>query len=352
MKEKCNVQALSIDSGKVLWTRTINAAHTVRSNYFQSRSAPTPVVDSERIVAFFETGNLLALNHQGEVIWERALTDEYGPFESTIGLAASPVQTRDSVIVLVDHEGESYLLSVDKKSGETKWKTARESRVSYASPALMSIQGQPQIVCSSAGSVEGFDPDTGELLWSFSELGGNSQNTPLAFGDGYFLIGASPGMHDEREAAARESNLCMQVHKTEKGWEAKVIWKNRKALTTFASPIAYKGHAYWVTKAGVLYCFDVATGEEKYKQRLPQQCWATPYGIGDRVYFFGKDGATAVIQAGAEFKLLAENIFGTPQAYQQHRQVRGADDQLMNIKTIKLTQTDRHSRRLRKEEIA
>lgn len=312
MKEKCHVQALSITSGKLLWTRTINAAQTVRSNYFQSRSAPTPVVDSERIVAFFETGNLLALNHQGEVIWERALTDEYGPFESTIGLAASPIQTRNAVILLADHEGESYLLSVDKKSGETNWKTARESRVSYASPSLMSIQGKQQIVCSSAGTVEGFDPESGELLWSLSELGGNSQNTPLPFGDGFLLIGASPGMHDEREAAARESNLCMQVLKSAEGFETKVIWKNHKALTTFASPIAYKGHAYWVTKAGVLYCFDLATGEEKYKQRLPQQCWATPHGIGDRIYFFGKDGATAVIQAGAEYKLLAENNLWDP----------------------------------------
>ena len=257
MKEKCHIQALDLANGDVRWTRTLSASQTIRSNYFQSRSAPTPVVDANQIIAFFETGNLVAVNHAGEVLWERSLTDEYGPFESTIGLAASPIQHEDSVILLVDHEGASYLLSVAKKTGETNWKVDRDSRVSYASPSIIPIAGQPHVVCSSAGSIEGFDPKDGTRLWSFDAVGGNSQNTPLAFGDGYFLIGASPGMHDEREAVARESNLCMQVVKTDSGYEPKVLWKTTKALTTFASPIAYQGHAYWVTKAGVLYCYDL-----------------------------------------------------------------------------------------------
>lgn len=312
MKEKCHIQAIAVSRGEVLWTRTLSASQTIRSNYFQSRSAPTPLVDANQIVAFFETGNLVAVSHAGEVLWERSLTDEYGPFESTIGLAASPIQFQDRIIILVDHEGASYLLCLEKKTGETIWKVDRDSRVSYASPSIIPIAGQPQIVCSSAGSIEGYDPVNGERLWSFEEVGGNSQNTPMAFSDGYFLIGASPGMHDEREAIARESNLCMKVVKTDSGFEPKVLWKTSKALTTFASPIAYRGHAYWVTKVGVLYCFDLQTGEERYRQRIPQQCWATPFGIGDRIYFFGKDGATAVVAAGAEFKLLAENQLWDP----------------------------------------
>ena len=312
MKEKCHVQAIAVSSGELLWTRTLSASQTIRSNYFQSRSAPTPLVDANQVVAFFETGNLAAINHAGEVLWEKSLTEEYGPFESTIGLAASPIQHDDRVIILVDHEGASYLLSVDKKTGETIGKGERDSRVSYASPSIAVIAGKPHIVCSSAGSIEGFDPANGERLWHYDQVGGNSQNTPLAFGDGFFLVGASPGMHDEREAIARESNLCMQIVKTDAGYEPKVIWKNSKALTTFASPIAYKGHAYWVTKAGVLYCFDLATGEEKYKQRIAQQCWATPFGIDDRIYFFGKDGTTAVIASGPEYKLIAENQLWDP----------------------------------------
>lgn len=312
MKETCHVTALAVSTGEVRWSKSLPASQTIRSNYFQSRSAPTPVVDSDCVIVFFETGNLVGLSHSGEVLWERSLTDEYGPFESTIGLASSPIQYENKIILLVEHEGPSYLLAVDKKSGENVWKVDRDSRVSYASPSVVPISGQDHIVCSSAGAIEGFDPASGERLWGVEDVGGNSQNTPLAFGDGTFLIGASPGMHDEREAIARESNLCMQVVKTDSGYEPKVLWKTTKALTTFASPIAYKGHAYWVTKAGVLYCFDLQSGEEKYKERIPQQCWATPFGIEDRIYFFGKDGATAVVAAGPEFKLISKNELWDP----------------------------------------
>ncbi|MEZ6065325.1 MAG: hypothetical protein R3B90_06365 [Planctomycetaceae bacterium] len=72
-----------------------------------------------RVYAFFETGNLVALTHDGESLWQRSLTEEYGPFESTIGLATSPCQTDDKLFLLIDHEGPSYLLAVDKRTGRT-----------------------------------------------------------------------------------------------------------------------------------------------------------------------------------------------------------------------------------------
>ena len=315
MKETCHIQAFSVKDGTIKWSQSIPASQTVRSNYFQSRSAPTPLVDAQRIVAFFETGNLVALNHQGEILWQRSLTDEFGPFESTIGLAASPAQLGDCLFLLVDHEGASYLMAINKADGVTKWKADRDSRVSYASPMVVNVAGQPQIVCSSAGTVEGFDPNTGEQLWSFEQVGGNSQNSPICFGDGMFLVGASPGMHDERESEARQSNLCMKIVRTDTGYEPQVLWRTTKAMSSFASPMTFKGYAYWVTKAGVLYCYDATTGDEVYRERLPQQCWATPFGIEDRVYFFGKDGTTAVIAAGPKFAVLAENQLWDPEEH-------------------------------------
>lgn len=307
MKNDCHVVALNLQDGKMLWNYKTAASQPVRANYFQSRSAPTPVVDAERVYAFFETGNLLALSHDGKPLWSRSLTEEYGEFEVRIGLAASLVQTEDSVIVLIDHEGPSYLLAVDKQTGKTKWKTDRFSRQSYASPTILKIDQADQIVCSSSGSVDGYDPNTGKLLWMYEDVGGNRACTPLAFGDGKFLISASPGMHDERLADAKNSNFAMQVKKVGDEFEQKVLWKTTKAMPTFGSPMVHQGLAYWVNKVGVVYCFDAETGKQVYVKRLGQPCWATPLGIGDRIYFPGKDGLTVVIAAGREFQILAEN---------------------------------------------
>lgn len=307
MKNDCHVTAVDLVTGKRSWDFKTASSQPVRANYFQSRSAPTPVVDAERVYAFFETGNLVALTHDGKKIWSRSLTDDYGEFEVRIGLAASLAQTANSIILLVDHEGPSYLLSVDKRTGKTKWKTERFSRQSYASPALLKINQEDQIVCSSSGSVDGYDPVTGKMLWTFEEVGGNRACTPISFDEGRFLISASPGMHDERLADAKKSNFAMQVKRVGDEYRQTILWKTSKAMPSFGSPIVYQGLAYWVNKVGVVYCFDAKTGEQVYIKRLRQPCWATPLGLGNRIYFPGKDGLTTVIAAGQEFQVLAQN---------------------------------------------
>jgi hypothetical protein len=77
--------------------------------------------------------------------------------------------------------------------------------------------------------------------------------------------------------------------------------------------MTYQGLAYWVTKAGIVHCYRVTSGELLYQERLQAgQCWATPIGIGNRLYFFGKDGHTTVIAAGDRFEVLAENQLWDP----------------------------------------
>ncbi|QDT99378.1 PQQ-like beta-propeller repeat protein [Gimesia aquarii] len=307
MKNDCHVVALDLATGKLVWDFKTASSQPVRANYFQSRSAPTPVVDARHIYAFFETGNLMALDHAGKKIWSRSLTDDYGEFEVRIGLAASLTQTADTVVVLIDHEGPSYLLAVDKQTGKTKWKTERFSRQSYASPTVLKVNQADHIVCSSSGSIDGYDPTTGKQLWMFEEVGGNRACTPISFGDGKFLISASPGMHDERLADAKKSNFAMQVKRVGEEYQQTILWKTNNAMPSFGSPMVHQGLAYWVNKVGVVYCFDVATGKQVYIKRLRQSCWATPFGLGDRVYFPGKDGLTTVIAAGREFQELAQN---------------------------------------------
>jgi len=307
IKEDCHVTAISLADGQKLWDYNTESAQPVRSNYFQSRSAPTPAVDANGVYAFFETGKVVALTHDGKEKWSRNLVDEYGEFEVRIGLAASLAQTDESVFVLVDHEGPSYLLAIDKQSGETQWMTERFSRQSYASPIVLEIDGHPQVVVSSAGSVDGYDPKSGEQLWTMEGIGGNRSTTPLPFGEDRFLISASPGMHDVQLDEARESNFAMQIEKTADGFQTKVLWKTEKAMPSFGSPIVHKGLAYWVNKVGVLYCFDAASGELVYTKRSGQLCWATPLGVGEHIYLFGKDGLTTVIAAGREFKVVARN---------------------------------------------
>lgn len=313
MKDHCHVIALKLTDGSIAWDLKLDPFQPVRSNYFQSRSAPTPVVDENAVYCFFETGNLVAVSHNGEQLWQRSLTDDYGAFESTIGLASSPLQLEDSIVLLVDHEGPSYLLAVDKKTGETKWKTDRDSRTSYSSPALVPVGESQHIVCSSSGSIEGYSPETGELLWTLGdEVGGNRATTPLAVGNGRFVMAASPGMHNENEGEARRTNGIVTIEKNGGGFEARVLWRTEEAMPAFNTPTVHEGLAYWVNKAGVVFCYNAETGEKHYSKRIGQGCWATPVAICDRLYVFGKDGLTTVLATGPEYKLVSENQLWDP----------------------------------------
>ncbi len=313
MKDTCHVLAFDLAAGQLQWKRSFETSDKVKDSNYVSRAAPTPVADGRCVYAFFESGDVAALSHEGRELWRRSLSRDYGKFVNEFGLAASPVQTDDAVILLIDHEAPSYLIALRKADGRTLWKTDRAGRRSWSSPALVPFQGQPQVVCSSTGSVDGYDPATGKLLWSFDEVAGNTSATPLPFADGRFLVGATPGNEGgDRVEGAKKSNLAAEIELESGQPRLKVLWRTEQATPTFASPIVYAAHAYWINRSGVVYCYDAATGESRYTERTKQSCWATPLGVGDRLYLFGKDGLTTVLRAGPKFEVLAENQLWDP----------------------------------------
>lgn len=306
-KELNHLICLSLTDGSVRWSREVASTHPVENSYYVSRAAPTPVVDEQGVFAFFESGDLLATSLAGDVLWQKSLAQEYAPPQNRFGLAASPVIYGDKLIVLVDDAGPSYLVAFSVKDGSVVWKSDRTSRESWTSPSLLTIAGQEQVVISSSGSVDGYDPQTGKQLWTFTSVGGNTSPTPLSAGENRLLVSASLGREGGNSEAAKNSNLILQINAKEGTFEPSVVWQTKEANPTFNSPIVYAGCAYWVNRAGVVYCYDAATGERHYMERLKEGGWATPLGVGDRVYIFGKDGVTTVLKSGPKYEVLAEN---------------------------------------------
>jgi outer membrane protein assembly factor BamB len=326
MKEKCVVMAFDSCSGEPRWQQHFDAGTTKASNYMTSRAAPTPVVDANGVYGFFESGDLLGLSHQGQVKWRRSLTQEYGEFQNGHGLGSSAAQTADAVIVLIDHSGPSYLLAVDKRTGENRWKADRESRYSWTSPIVVSWQGTEQVVVSSNGFVDGYDAATGERVWSLDGIGGNTIPSPSASGDRLF-IGAAISEFAPSSGETR-SSCCLGLRDNGGRPACEVLWRAEKAFSYYASPLPYRDCVYHVNKVGAVSCLDARTGVPHYVERIDGPCWATPVAVGDHVYFFGKNGVTTVLEAGAEFSKVAANALWDvknppkPETYTEHRPAR------------------------------
>ncbi len=304
-QEQRLVHAVDLGTGKVRWTHRIEAGTTEKNDFSMARAASTPVADADGVYVFFSSGELLALTHDGQPRWQRSLVEDYGRIENRNGHGASLIQNGETVFVLMDDSGPSYLLAIEKKTGETRWKTERTSRRSWTSPIYLDRGADSEIVVSSSGTVDGYDPASGTLLWQLDDVSGNSIISATPVGR-HVLVGAGQVRGGSPGSAAASNRLIDPRGKD----DVAVLWKAEKALAHYASPMAHRGHAYFVNRVGVLYCLDLKTGEQKYAERIAGECWASPIAAGDFIYFFGKDGATSVIKAGPSFEVVATNELG------------------------------------------
>lgn len=295
-KERCIVACYRVEDGALLWLRSFAATLEIELSEMVSRGAPTPWVDADGLFAFFESGDVFALDHDGEVLWTRALAAEFGPFEGNHGVGSSPVATATALCLLVDHAGPSYLVGLAKSDGKLAWRTERESRVSWTSPVLLERRGRTELVTSSNGFVEGYDPAAGELLWKVSGVEGNTVPSPTAWGD-HVLVGASKGAG------------CVLIDLSADAEAGKVRWVAEGARPSgFGSPVVAGGLALLVNKSGTLFGITLADGGVAFEERLAEGCWASPLLAGDLVYSFGKGGVTTVLRLGTDgVELVAEN---------------------------------------------
>lgn len=286
MKESLFVTAISLADGSERWRRTFDAAETFEWNDYVSKGAPTPAVDDNRLYAFFDSGDFMALTHDGETVWHRTLGAEYGTVGGNHGVGNSVLLTDTAVVVMLARRTYSYLLAVNPATGETLWKADRDPGVAWSTPVL--TPSGDEIVVSASGWIEGFDAETGERLWFFEDVEGNNVPSPTITED-LVIVGG----------LAVEANLAIRRGGTGALDPSSIAWKAGSA-SNFASPFLYRDCVYWVNPAGAARCLAPGSGAVRWTHRLPASTWATPLGHRDHVYFFTQEGVTQVLRASAE----------------------------------------------------
>ena len=297
-KETPTIVCFKLTDGTEIWKKEFEASQKfsptkdIATLEYVSRSAPTPAVDASRCYAFFESGELIATDHDGITKWQRSLVKEYGEFKGNHGIGSSIAINEDAIFVLVAHEGPSYLLAVDKSSGKNIWKTDLNPKVSWSSPTLAG----GQVILSVSGTVQSFDTTTGKQIWSVGDVEGNTVAS-ITVHDNIAFVGSS----------ARDQNFAIRFDASGKSDQTEVLWRNSEATSSFGSPLYRDGQLYYVDKGGVAYGVDAVTGKTLWKERLSGSSWASPIGTSAGIYCFSKEGKTDILAAGPEFKLLGTN---------------------------------------------
>lgn len=293
------VSAFDRASGKPAWEYVFDAEGDLPAVHDKHNLAsPSPVSDGERIYAWFGTGQIVALDAKGKLVWQRNLAKEFGPFQINWGHSSSPALYKDSLILVCYHEPGAYLLSVDAKTGKTKWKADRGKDVwSYSTPVVVDGPRGTELVINTSEGVEGYNPDTGERLWHYPEANRFPIPVPSPHeGTLYLTRGYRSGPYMAIKTGGRGD-----VSKTH------VSWHVPTGAPYVPSAIQYNGLFYMAGENGIVNAVDAATGERVWQERIGGIFTASPVAGDGKVYLVSETGETVVLEAGRTAKVLARN---------------------------------------------
>jgi outer membrane protein assembly factor BamB len=296
------VLALDRKNGELLWQRTVTEELPKdRTHELGTWASNSAVTDGELLFAYFGSRGLYCLDLKGNVKWGK----DFGQMDKVMsfGEGSSPALYRDRIIVNWDHEGESFIVALDKKSGAELWKMEREEVSSWSTPFIVERNGQIQVIVSATNKVRSYDASTGELIWECGGLTRNVIPMPLIRGD---ILYVTSGFRGAALLAIDLSRAKGDIT----GSDA-IVWTYDKDTPYTPSPILAEDKIYLLRgNSGVLTCLDARDGKVYYSsERLEGlgDIFSSPLYARDRIYFLGQKGTTFVVKQGPKFEILSEN---------------------------------------------
>ena len=297
------VSAFNQADGSVAWEYEIEAEGDLPDVHQKHNMAsPSPVADGARVYAWFATGQLVALDHRGELAWERHLARDYGPFEIVWGHSTSPIIYDDLLILQCDHESGAYLLALDRRTGEERWKIDRGAGLrSFSTPIVVAGPDGDELVVNASARLDAYDPATGKWLWHAG--GPNQFPVPAATHDDQGTLYTSRG---------HRAGPYMAIRLGGRGdvGETHVAWRTPTGAPYISSILYYEGVIYMANGNGIVTAVDAENGRRLWQDRLGGIYSASPAAGDGKVYLFSETGETLVLEAGRELGVLARNDLG------------------------------------------
>lgn len=295
---------LSLDpkDGKVLWRTVVKEEHPVdKTHDLGSWASNSAVTDGKNVWAYFGSRGLYCLNMAGKVLWER----DFGQMEKimSFGEGSSPLLYKDKIILVWDHEGDSFIFAIDKTTGKDLWKKSRDERSSWATPFVVTVDGKDQIVINATNKIKSYNPDNGDIIWECSGMTRNVIPTPLLQNN---ILYVTSGFRGAAFFAINLANAKGDITGTDA-----ILWQYNQDTPYTPSPVLVNDCIYMLRgNDGRLTCLDAQTGKMLYdKERLEEtgNVFASLVAVKDRIYVTGRNGTFYVVKAGPQFKILTQN---------------------------------------------
>jgi len=315
---KCHVLCLDRKSGRILWDKEVLEQVALRKEGKNSYATPSPCTDGKRVFAVFGDGSVAALKLDGSMAWTNRDVQHY----SRHGLGASPILHEGLLIMPYDGSNrvskggdwpnnsdeerlgwqipwdKAIIVALDVRTGKRVWTGKRgRSRIAHVTPNISSAGGSAQLISCAGDAIQGFNPKSGELIWTVYSQG---EGVTPSFAMGDELIFTSSGF---------EKTTLRTVRTGGKGdvTATHVAWEQRKGAPTQSSLLYVRPYLYSITDGGIAHCYKAETGEIVYAERVGGNHCASPVYADGKIYFLSEAGETTVIESGPQFKIVSRN---------------------------------------------
>jgi outer membrane protein assembly factor BamB len=297
------VLAVNRRDGAILWQRTVHKGLPHEAGHVTaSLASASPVTDGERVYAFFGSYGLYCLDADGKLLWQKSLGQMHSKHGH--GEGSSPALYGETLIVNWDHEEQSFVVALDKRTGNERWRVSRPEDTSWATPIVVEHAGKAQVVVPGTNRVRGYDLADGTVLWECGGLSSNIVASPVT-ANGFVYAGSS---YDTRNLLA----IRLDGAKGDITGTKQVVWSRTRGAPYVPSPVLYGDSLYTLQHyQGVISRIDVLTGKDDggpFRLGAISDVYASPVGAAGRIYVTSREGVTQVMSHGEKVpRILAVN---------------------------------------------
>lgn len=304
-----SVLCLKTKDGSVQWKRDF-PLNPFTKHKFNSFAAATPAVTADALFAVWNEPEhywLTALDHDGKTLWQR----DFGPFVSQHACGTSPI-VEDGMVILGGEQddqkavpgstrsGDSFIIAVNAKTGETVWRTPRTNKVvAYSTPCVYETPEKRRLLIfnSQAHGIYAVQPQDGKVVWEYGQaFDKRSVSSPLVAGEMIFGSCGSGGGGNFLTAIRAGS---------EDGKIAPTLAYQMKKAAPYVPTGIVDGELGWFwSDGGMLTCLHTPTGDIRFQERVGGNYFGSPVWVDGRLFGVSTSGEIAVVSARETFEVL------------------------------------------------
>lgn len=286
------VICLDAATGKTIWEFPYDTSLQGLDLEYGKGPHSTPLIVGNLIYSVGVAGRMHALDKRtGKLVWQHDLWNEYGGMRDGRGYSPSPIAYKNTVIAVVGGKNGQSLMAFDQQTGNIAWKNLNYTPAP-ASPVIVNVGGQDQLVYFSTHELVGCDPNNGGYYWHHphrTEYGLNI-STPVWESDNLVFMSSAYGTGSRAIQLARNGNQTT----------ASQLWANNRMRVHIGTVIRLGDFAYGSSGdfgPAPFTAINVKTGQVAWQDRSIGR--ASFLHADNKLILLDEDGNLALAKPGA-----------------------------------------------------